>query len=265
MERRAVFAWVLRTVGFAGAALFALVFYLTYSTPDWVERAAAGFIEAELRQTLDDAIDAIQPGKGDGALARAAGALLKGNEARLETLKDQLKNRVHETMADALARIRDLDCECRNHYAEAFRRGFEVDMALLQAANDRLVAFIQSGYMETVAALKTDIRIFSASNGIIFLLLLLASFLKPAAIEHLFLPGMLLTVSTTVCSFFYVFEQNWLLTILYNNYLGWGYLAYLMVLFALLCDIAFNRARVTTEIINALLEAVGSVASLSPC
>ncbi|MFM2198747.1 MAG: hypothetical protein RLZZ505_2179 [Verrucomicrobiota bacterium] len=82
---------------------------------------------------------------------------------------------------------------------------------------------------------------------------------------QLFVPGLLAATSAVVCSYFYIFEQNWLLTILFNDYLGFGYLAYLAVVFGLLCDIILNRARITTVIVNAVLEAVGSVASAVPC
>ena len=59
-----------------------------------------------------------------------------------------------------------------------------------------------------------------------FSLLLLASFLKPKAVIQLFVPGLLLVTSTLVCSYFYLFEQNWFFTIIYNDFLGRWYLAY---------------------------------------
>jgi uncharacterized membrane protein YjjP (DUF1212 family) len=137
---------------------------------------------------------------------------------------------------------------------------------MLQAANDRIVEFVQSKYMEVATELKRDIRIFTASNAAVFLLLLLVSFLKPQAIAHLFLPGTLLVVATVICSYFYIFEQNWLLTIIFSNYLGFMYLAYLGFVFLFLCDIVFNRARVTTTIINAIFRIVGSAeVEVSPC
>ena len=43
--------------------------------------------------------------------------------------------------------------------------------------------------MQISTELKRDVRIFTGSNAIIFLLLLVISFLKPQAIKHLFLPG----------------------------------------------------------------------------
>jgi hypothetical protein len=99
----------------------------------------------------------------------------------------------------------------------------------------------------------------------VFLLLLVVSYLKPRAIAQLFVPGALLVVATLICSYCYVFEQNWLLTIIYSDYLGFMYLGYLGIVFLFLCDIVLNRARVTTEIVNAILNAVGSAANVTPC
>ncbi len=119
--------------------------------------------------------------------------------------------------------------------------------------------------MDVATKLKRDIRIFTASNAAVFILLLLVSFLKPQAITHQFLPGVLLAVSTLICSYFHIFEQNWLLTIIHSSYLGFAYLAWLGIVFLFLCDIVFNRGRITTEILNAIFNAIGSAFSVVPC
>ena len=72
-------------------------------------------------------------------------------------------------------------------------------------------------------------------------------------------------VSTVICSYFYLFEQNWFYTIIYNDYTGYSFIGYLVIVFAILCDIVFNKARVTTEILNACLQALGQAASFVPC
>ena len=72
-------------------------------------------------------------------------------------------------------------------------------------------------------------------------------------------------LSTGVCSYFYLFEQNWFYTILYSDYTGFGYIVYLVLVFAILCDIVFNKARVTTEFLNACLQAIGQAGAFSPC
>jgi hypothetical protein len=255
----------LRIVGLVGAGLFAFFFGLTFSVPGWVEDFASEFIEGEVSEEIDRAINALEAPEGENALSKLAQKLQAQNEEQIAKLKLDLKEKVHEKMANALAQIRDLDCECRKKWEGALKEGFQTNIALLQAANEKLVDFVQSTYMEVVAKLKRDVRIFTGTNAGVFLLLLLVSFLKPKAISHLFLPGVLLLVSTVFCSYFYIFEQNWLLTIIYSDYLGFTYLVYLAVVFVFLCDIVFNRARITTEIVNAILSAIGSAASLVPC
>jgi len=255
----------LRSIGIVGAVIFSTFFAITYSVPGWVEQFAADYIESEAEERIDSAIDAIRPPESDNALARLAQSMYEKNEAQIEQAKANLRNKVHERWAAALAVIRDLDCECRQKYSNMFESGFKTDIVLLQAANDRIVDFIHSTYMDVATELKRDIRIFTASNAAVFVFLLLVSFEKPQAITHLFLPGVLLAISTIICSYFYIFEQNWLLTIIQSSYLGFAYLAWLGVVFLFLCDIVFNRGRVTTQILNAILNVVGSAFSVNPC
>ena len=255
----------LRLVGAIGAVIFATFLAFTYSVPGWVEDFAASYVEAETQERIDASIDSMRPPESDSALGRLAQSMYERNETQIEQLKANLKNSVHEQWAAALAAVRELDCECRQKWEEWFESGFNTNIALLQAANEKISGFIHSTYMDVVTELKRDIRIFTASNAAVFILLLLVSFMKPQAITHLYLPGMLLFVSTLVCSHFYVFEQNWLLTIIHSDYLGFAYLAWLGVVFLFLCDIVSNRARVTTEILNSFFNALGSAISVGPC
>lgn len=71
--------------------------------------------------------------------------------------------------------------------------------------------------------------------------------------------------STLVSVSIYVFGQDWFYTILYNDYMGFTYLVYIAVIFSVLSDIAFNRARVVTEILNGVANTLGYALSLVPC
>jgi hypothetical protein len=155
----------LRIVGLAGGVVFATFFALTFYVPSWVEDFAADFIEAEAGKQIDATIDGLEPPQGDSALTRLATTLYQQNQAEIERLKADLKLLVHEQMADLIAEIRDLSCECRDKYAEIFERGFQFEVALLQAANDQIVDFVQSAYMQVVDELKRDIRVFTGSNA----------------------------------------------------------------------------------------------------
>ena len=161
--------------------------------------------------------------------------------------------------------MQDLSCECRKVHAKRIKEGYIYKIALLESANAKLIDFMKTKYMDVVNNLKQDLRIFTGSNTVIFLILILLSFLNPKAISLLFLPGTLLFTSTVICSYFYLFEQNWFFTLIYNDFLGYGYLGYIGVLFLFLSDIAFNKGRITCEILNGIFHAIGSVADVSPC
>ncbi len=135
----------------------------------------------------------------------------------------------------------------------------------LENAKSKIIDFTNAKYMEIVENLTLDVRIILGANSMVFILLLLTSLMKPLAMKHLFLPGSLMLLSTALCSYFYIFEQNWLYTIIYNDYTGFGYIGYLFFVFSILCDIVFNKARVTTEVINACLQAIGHAGNLVPC
>ena len=262
----AVRLWILRITGVVGAALFGFFFVLTFSTPQWVERFAVDFIETHAREEVESSIERWQPVWRDGVAGRVAEALYREKQAEIEQLKQQFKNGIRETWATALAEIRDLDCECREKILDLLETGTAGRLLSLEAGSERLTAFIQSSYMEVATELKRDIRIFTATNAGAFILLLLVSLLKPQAVRHLFVPGLLLVVATVVCTYGYIFEQNWLLTVIYGSYLGYAYAAYLGVVFLFLCDIVLNRGRVTTRLANGVLDTFGgAVASLTPC
>lgn len=252
-------------VSLSGVAVFAFFFALTFHTPAWVEEFAADFIEKKVSKRVDTAIDSVQPPAGTGALSRAASAIYAKNEEKIEQYRESLRQKVHERMADAIAEVRDLDCDCRDKWAMWLKQGTETEIRLLQKANQGITDFIQSTYASVTVGLQRDIRIFTSANGLVFLLILAVVIGKPEACLQLFVPAVLAASATLICSYFYIFKQDWLLTIIYNDYLGFTYLAYLGIVFGLLCDIMLNRARVTTEIVNTILSAVGSVASAGPC
>lgn len=255
----------LRIIGLLGVILFGTFFYFTYGVPGYVEEIGKDFIKEQIKDKTNEKIDSIKFKSRDSALSKLAGKLYQKNKDKIDKIKLQLKSNAHEKLAAIIAEMRDLDCECRKKYADMYKRKFEFKLISLQIANDKLQDYMKIKYMEVATELKRDVRIFTGSNTVVFLFLLLSSFLKPRAITHLFLPGILLFTATLACSYFYIFEQNWLLTIIYNNYLGFAYLGYVGVVFLFLCDIVFNSGRVTTRIINMILDAIGSVGSVTPC
>ena len=258
----------LRGFGRFGILLFLPLFIMTFADPDLIERSGKAFIAWKLQSETDKKIDSIQlpaTTKFERMLGDKAKKLRHQTEQKLVLLKLQLKADAPAILAAQLAKVSNLDCECRKKWESRLRSSMKMELASLQKTKAKLIDFSHAKYMDITQKLTLDVRIFLGINATIFVLLLLISFMKPVAISHLFLPGSLMLVSTLVCSYFYLFEQNWFYTILYNDYTGFSFIGYLLLVFAILCDIVFNKAKVTTTVINACLEVVGQAASLVPC
>jgi len=252
MEREAWQRLTLRIIGIAGAALFAAFFVLTRRTPTWIEDFAADYLEARTLGKLDALIDGVGPPRGQDALSRYAAQVYAQNESRIAESRALLKKEVRDQFDTCIPQLRALSAEQREKFDRWVEHGATVNIGTLSIENSRLAAFIQSGYLRVARDLRNEIRIFTASNAALFLLLTLLSFLRPAQVRALFVPAILLVVSTLCCAYLYVFEQNWLLTMIQGSYLGYAYDAWLLVAFGFLCDVWFNGARVTIAIIDAM-------------
>jgi len=258
----------LRVLGIFGSLIFVPLFLLTFADPQLIENSGRSFIEWKLQAETDKKIDSIalpEQTKVESLLGEKAKELRENTETKIEEVKRQLKADAPAILAAQIAKLRNLDCECRKKWEASLRQSMQWNLVSLETARSKIIDFSHAKYMEIVEKLTLDVRVFLGANSLVFIILLLTSFMKPQAIKHLFLPGGLLLVSTVICSYFYLFEQNWFYTIIYNDYTGLGYIGYLTFVFGILCDIALNKARVTTEILNAGLQAIGQVGNLSPC
>jgi hypothetical protein len=252
---------VLRLMGLLGFLLFGTGFAVTFLSPIHFERAGKAFIQAQVEAKVRDTIDDLR----HPTLERAAGFLANRYEREIAEIREQLKDGLPEKIATVVAQMQDLSCECRQKLAGDIRQSFEWRIAALSQAQPQLMALIQGKYVEIVQKLLLDLRIFTGTNATVFLMLLVVSLVKARAAAHLYLPATLLMLATLISAYFYLFQQNWFFTIIHNSYLGFGYAAYLSVVFLFLCDVVLNQARVTTGILNAIFEAIGSATVLDPC
>jgi hypothetical protein len=260
--------YLLRGFGLFGVLVFVPLFLFTFSNPQTIEKSGKSFVEWKLKNEMNEKINSIELPQSktlEKFFGNKGKDLHQKADEKLAKLKQQLKDDAPAIIATQIAKMADLSCECRKKWEERLKASMKFQIISLEKAKKKLADFAQAKYMEIIEKLIMDIRVFLGINSFVFIFLFLVSFLKSKATQHLFLPGALMLLSTAICSYFYVFEQDWLYTILYNDYTGFGYLAYLFVVFSILCDIVFNKARVTTEIINALANGIGSAFSVAPC
>ncbi|NNE83922.1 MAG: hypothetical protein HKN28_08110 [Alphaproteobacteria bacterium] len=248
-----------------GAAVFGAMFlYLSVATDDF-NRRARDVAVAEVSERFENTV--IRLGQEDrlNSLSRFSEQLSERLEARMEKLRTDLANGIDVFVANILTANCKFDCEKREQARQAVQTFYLERIAQYQITLDRIETAVADQYENVIEELRNDLRIFSGSNFAIFLLAFLLTIFKGRASPHLLPISLSMTVATVVAATWYVFGQNWLMAILFNDFLGWAYLGIIAVITLLLIDIALNKARVTTGIINATANAVGSAFSVVPC
>ncbi len=251
----------LRIIGALGIVLFGVLISVTFLSPERIEQSAKSFVQYKIEKEVRETQETIT----ESSAAQAALSVAEKLGFEKDRIESNLENDLPNKIASVIAAMCGYDCEKKKIVAESIATGYMDRIKNIKVAESTLSDIIKGRYLEIVGNLKLDLRIFLGSNLVMFIILLAVSFAKPKAVQHLFLPGLLLLVATVISSMIYIFGQDWFYTIIYNDYMGFGYLAYIGVIFGFLLDIIFNKARVTTEIINAIANALGSALSVVPC
>ncbi|CAA0113675.1 Uncharacterised protein [BD1-7 clade bacterium] len=251
----------LRFIGAFGIFLFGTLLSMTFLSPEKVEESAKGFVMFQVAKEVREKQQALN----ESSAAKTALKIAETLGLEKKEIQSKLESDLPEKIASVIASMCGYDCEKKKSIAHSVTSTYMERKKSIGVAEQTLGGIIKGKYLEIVGNLKLDLRIFLGSNLAIFIVLLVVSFIKPQALAHLFLPGLLLVVATVLSSSIYIFGQDWFYTILYNDYMGFGYLAYIAAIFGLMFDICFNQGRVTTQIINGIANVVGSAVSVMPC
>ncbi len=252
---------ILRTIGLLGMLLFGILFSITLLSTESIENSARSFVKTQIEKELRHKLENIS----QSIFVVQASKLAEKFGLESDQIKHDLQRNLPEKIAQVISAMCGYDCEKKKALADSIAAGYLERIKNINVAQKTLGDLIKGKYLEVVSNLKIDLRIFLGSNFIMFLALVLISFAKPQAISHLFLPCLLLFISTVLSTLIYVFGQDWFYTIVYNDYMGCGYLVYIVLIFGVLLDISLNKARVTTQIINGIAHGVGSAFSVVPC
>lgn len=234
---------------------------MSFFNPGYIEDLARDLIRHRIETLVHEKIEALSA----TFLTAKAGRLPGQNAEELDTARYRLKEIIPERITTIIAEMRNPDCDCRLKIEKNLRHGFEWQIARSALAQERLTMQIRSNYMETTEKLLLELRIVTASNALVFALLGLAAWRKRGAGLQLMPPTLTLLGAAAVTLWLYCFNQDWLHTVLFGEYTGFWYLAWLAMVFALLADILLNRARITSRMLNALFGLVGSSIECLPC
>jgi len=241
----------LRAIGLMGALAFGALFLFVSSDPKAFEESARAF--AQYRVEKEILASEYYPDFIDEYLLRDV-----PNSEKEETRRLLLTHAV-ELMRAALTSACAHECKPGLMVtALTVLAQINRDVRIVHA-KEKLFEIVNGKYTEIVEGLRADLKIFSGTNSIMFLSLLAISFLTPGAVRALFLPGMLLLGATILSTLMFVFGKDWFYAVIYNDFVGYGYLTYIGVTFGFLVDIVFAKAIVTSFILAVIGGAIASI------
>ena len=244
-----------------GTLAFGTAFVLSFTHPLLIEQAMREVLRLQVEREVGERIDSLSNSKLVAFATAAAGR----HEADIAASRQALRNDVPRRVAEAFADFLDADCECRQRLVAGAQQSAISGLTALIQSRDRLASLIESAYAHVSAQLLREVRIFTAANAMALALLGVITFLRRGATRQLVLPAVVLAGAVAITGSLYLFQQDWLHTIVFGDYVGFAYVGYLAVVALLLADVLFNRARVTSRLFNLLANAIGSAVQAVPC
>lgn len=248
-------------VSLLGVLLFGGAFALSWLDPLLVERLARDAVRIEVERRVGHKIDALSDARVAGFARRALGR----GDAEMESVRQALRGQVPARVAQAVASMLERDCECRKRLTGALERAYGERLSSLSQARERLAGMIESSYASVAGKLLRELRIVTGCNALAFAALGLITLARRRTALQLLLPAAVLMAAVAVTGGLYLLRQDWLHTLVFGDYVGMAYAGYLAAVTALLADVAINRARITTRVVNGAMQAVGAVPVAIPC
>lgn len=250
---RALVLWI----GVIGSLVFAGAFAASFTSDHFISETARAVIHYRVAQEINEKVEAI----GGDFLLNKATELLGRNKEGIDAVKAKLKAGITEQVARVVQEMRDPNCVCRTWIPQAVREGLMNRIGDLNQLQDRLVGMIRAKYLEVEAKLTREYRIFTGTNAIICFILVGAALLKRRNGARLVPAAAVLLLASVITGYAYLFNQNWLMTILYGDYVGYAYIAYVVLVFFLLADFLLNRGRITAHVLDGIFGNLTSVFS----
>lgn len=235
-------------LGTAGLALFGGLCALSFLAPLTVERLAREAIRIEVQRRVEARVDDLS----DTRLAGLARKALEKTAADAAASEDALRRQIPEQVANAVANMLNADCECRQRLVKWARDAEQERLGSLRQMDARLTDWIERAYAHTRDQLLRELRIFTSVNAVCFALLGMLCLCKRPTTAQLGLVAITLLSAGLTVGGVYLFQQDWLHTIVFGTYVGWAYGAYLAGVTGLFSDIAFNRGFVTSHLLGAI-------------
>lgn len=258
-----------------GAILFGTLFGLTYKDTQWFEDSAKEWVAQEIERRIQMDFPMLFPDRKEKPSNGMLNKLKDKLHERVKNLREKLFSDLPDQIAVEIAQW----CTCRLKIEdkEAAQRKFdEIRISVRQdiiadikenikiktIGLENVKALIKGHYIKIIEQLLKDFRIFSGSNVLIFLSILILSLIKTEHEKALMAAGGLVTCGTLASIAIYLFNQNWFHALLFNDYMGWGYLVYVATITGFLADVIFNKGKISIEVVMAILTVLAMALSV---
>lgn len=249
------------TISLVGSLFFSTLFAWSFIDPVLVENGAREIVRLEIEKRTGEEIRKLENSK----LIQLASRMTAQHQAELASLQKQLQDGLPARIARITAEMGKFDCPCRQKIERSITKSMELHSVTLASLNEKLENLIHDKYLETASSLTREFRIFTGANALILMLTAAITWSRQRAAIQTLMPGLVILGAAAITAWFYLYQQNWLHTLLFSDYLGLAYFAYLLLVMTMLSDIAFNRARICSAVITTMLHALGSAIVVSPC
>jgi hypothetical protein len=245
----------------AGAMAFFVLFALAFMQPVTLEKWARAAITHEVQDRVTERLHPLD----EAALVKTGERIVARNNENIAETKAALTQQLPSKIALVIEQMLHPDCPCRLRSSELGREIQLGRIESLEKANARVTHLIESKYRDVAQALLMEVKIFSAANGTVLLLLALTAWRWTRPALQLLAPAIVMVVAAAATSAIYLFKQDWLHTIVFGDYVGLYYIPYLLVALSFLADVVFARARLTIVLLGVILAALGGIFGLAAC
>lgn len=211
---------VLGVLAFGGALVYSFV------RPTAIESLARDLIRVEVEQRVGETLHTLD----DTTVSRIATRMSERSRARIALIGQQLQTGLPRRVAEIATQMRDPDCACRDRIEAGATAALQMQRERLLDSDTRLTHAIRAQYMQVADALIREFRIFSTANLLVFGLLGVVTLTRPRAGLHLLLPTLVMLSAAAITAYFYLFQQDWLRTVVFGDYVPisftWGWRAF---------------------------------------
>lgn len=237
-------------VQLAGLLLSALLVSVTYTNPMQVEERLQEFAIAEVERAADAAWSGATGQLGDGGRAERLGALSRqlGLDANAINLRRQQV--VPALLSNVLSDSCRENCEFWVSASAITNSAMIERVAQLRVGQVTLQEFVLERYEMSVRGLLIDLRRFGLVNVVALSLMISLVVFRDHLNWRFTTLSAAVTGYTAWATYGYVFDQNWALSILLQDWAAPGYQVGMIFASCLFFDWLFLRGKVTQTVAN---------------